>query len=377
MPLKSLTKDPLVVKKGIIQPSFGKKIHNSVSRTDLIPAGVLTSDGVPVSQSSGFIYERNIVRPVRINPAETDIKYIDTDAICFSITQVVFAHELVGTMAYAYPLLSGKYKDHKIVFIDTEPNAIIKTLLKPFGVCEENIITVKEYTQFRSVIVPEASFGISKMRRYRKRVFTISVEFINTFQAISKNFKDENSPRKVYFSRAKYGRPLVHEDKIERVFKNNGYEVFYPEKIPFEEQMRLVANADFLACVSGSLEHHSLFMKDGATLIVMTRRPKPTERQVLINKLQTTIKRIYLKAIAHPFGDRVMPNIIITTKELIKFFDEYGFAYDKISLMLTEQDINGYIGKLSWRDKEFRAFSFILNRFIRYLLVKQQKSLRK
>ncbi|MDR1156091.1 MAG: glycosyltransferase family 61 protein [Bacteroidales bacterium] len=369
---------PLIIEKGIIQPSFGKSRRNSFFRVTVISAGVLTKAGIPVGQSKTVINERESVRPLRINPSETEIKYLDADAIYFCIPQNHFGHVLTGTMAFAHILPDGPYKNHKVVFTAFPPDyeapcEAIKILLKHLGVKEEDIITVDEYTQFRSVVIVEPSLRCVRLSRFRKRLFAIDREFADTFRAISARFTDRKYPDKVYFSRGKIShRPIMFEDKIERIFEKNGYEIFYPEQLPLDEQIKLVANANYYACLQGTLEHHSLFMKDNATMITISRKSGRTERQVLINQLQKNIRHIYLRGNIQPFGDKISPNIVGITGHFIPFFDEHHFVYSADDWKLTDQEINDYVEKCSWRDIPLPKN--ILRRILRYFLRKHQKS---
>ncbi|MDR0304650.1 MAG: glycosyltransferase family 61 protein [Chitinispirillales bacterium] len=370
---------PLVVEKGIIQPSFSRRRRFSLRRVNFIPAGVLTSKGVPVWQSRTVIMEREIVSPSRINPSKIKIKYVDDDVIYFCIPQNHFGHVLTGTMAFAYVLLNGDYINHKIVFIDKNPEEPILILLEYLGVNRKNVITVNQYTQFKSVVVVKPSIRNIWVRRFVHSWFKIDRELLDTFQAISKKV-NAVSPvgdviNKVYFSRSKFvGRKIMYEDKIERVFKKNGYEIFYPELLPLDEQIKLVSNADFYACVQGTIEHHSLFMKDGATLIVMSRKSKPTKRQILINKLQKTIKHINIRTDIQPFGDKVTPNMIGATKDLIKFFSEYKFIYDVEDLILTDKEISDYVEPARFIRKKFIP-KYFFKLFLKKILIKRQKYL--
>lgn len=362
----------MIIEKGIIQPSFGNK-KNGIrlfTRANIIRAGVLTSKGAAVHKSGGIVYEWELVRPRSINISETKIRYIDEDIIFFSIPQNHFGHALVGTMAFAHILLNEKYKNHKIVFIDEEPCETIKILLRYLGVKDENIIVVKEYTQFKSVVVVKQAFRTLFLPpKYIKYVpYGINKEFIDTFNLIAQKFRCANSlnPQKIYFSRSKLlGNTILGEEKIEQVFKNNGYEIFYPEQFPLEEQIKLVANADFFACVQGSLEHHSLFMKDGATLIAMSRNEKQTGRQPLINKLQKTIKHINLRTDVR-FGKHA-PYMIGATKDLLEFFDKNRFVYNADDLKPTYQEFKNCID-ICFIDKKQRALKYIFKN-----LVKQHK----
>jgi len=362
---------PLVVEKGIVQPSFGKRKHSSLRKADFIVAGVLTNTGLPVRQSRVVIMEREIVFPSRINPSKTEITFVNEDAIYFCIPQNHFGHVLTGTMAFAYVLLNNCYANHKIVFIDKEPCESIIRLLEHLGVDRKNIMTINQYVQFKSVVVVKPSLRIVWLRRVMNRMFRINQEFIDTFQAIVQKINEASQAsqhtKKVYFSRGNLtGKTIMCEDKIERVFKRNGYEIFYPEQLPLDEQIKLVANADFYACVQGTLEHHSLFMKDGATLIVMSRKEQLTERQILINKLQKTIKHIYLRTNVRPFGKRGRgtPNIIGATEDLIAFFNKYKFIYDTEELKPTYAELSAYFDKCLHSQNE-RCLNIIKEKLIK------------
>jgi len=373
MPLK-----PLVIEKGIIQPSSGKIKPSVFFKKNIIKAGVLTSAGLPVRQSGVAVEEWNHVTPFRINPSKTEIKYVDDDVIYFSIPQRHFGHVLTGTMGFAYILLNSGYKNRKIVFIDNDPCEAELVLLGHLGVDRGNVITVREYTQFKSVTIIKPSLRISWLtpkiipKRILERVFRINIEFIDTFRAIAQKFNNSTvgsgqSPNKVYFSRKFFPENrIICEDRIERVFEKNGYTIYYPEQLPLDEQIRLVANADFYACIQGTLEHHSLFMKDGATLIVMSRSSQRTVRQVLIDKLQTKIKHVYLQTHVQPIKDRRAPYIIGMTRDLIDFFEEYNFSYDIEELKPTYQDLCEYINRCFWGNKNTFLVKYILRKTVRY-----------
>jgi hypothetical protein len=338
--LESLT----IVEKGIIQPSLGK--CKRYFRTNFFSAGVLTSTGIPVRRSKTIIMEEDVLSPTRINPSKTVIKYVDADAVYFSRPQNHFGHALTGTMSFAHILLNHKYKDHKIVFIDEEPSEAALILLEYLGAERKNIITITECTQFKSVVIVKQSFRALWLPRSGKGPYRGNREFIDTFRAIAQRFSDGKrfSPDKVYFSRRKLGaQSIMGEEKIELIFQKNGYEIFYPEQLPLDKQIRLVANADFYACIQGTLEHHSLFMKDGATLIVMSRDKRPTYRQIFIDKMQKTIKHVYLRTDVKPMGNNSMPGIVGATKDLIDFFDKNNFVYDAEDLKPNYTDLKNYI----------------------------------
>ncbi len=368
---------PFVVEKGIIQPSYGKMKPSVFFRKNIIRAGVLTSSGLPVRQSTVVVKEWDYVSPLRINPSTVKINYVDADVIYFSIPQSHFGHILTGTMAFAYILLDDRYKNHKIAFIDNKPNEAELILLEHLGIARDNVITITEYTQFKSVVVVKPSLRISWIplklipKKILLRILRINIEFIDTFRVIAKKFYDTGtgntqSPNKIYFSRKCFpSNHITCEDRFERVFEENGFKIYYPEQLPLDEQIRLVANADVYACIQGTLEHHSLFMKDGAALVVMSRSSERTERQVLINRLQTNLKHTYLRTNVQPIKDRRSPYIIGLTKDLINFFDKNNFVYNKDELMPTYQDLIEYMNRCFLGKKDSFQVKYILRRVIR------------
>ena len=77
---------------------------------------------------------------------------------------------------------------------------------------------------------------------------------------------------RIYLSRRKISlkqltRVIANEVLVEKLFRQAGFTVIYPEEVAFEDQVYLYANAKVVAGPSGSSLHNSLFMRTGAQLI--------------------------------------------------------------------------------------------------------------
>jgi len=101
----------------------------------------------------------------------------------------------------------------------------------------------------------------------------------------------ETPSRRVYISRRKltaksWNRVVANEVAIEAVFKRFGFEILYPEKTPFKEQLKTYRDTAILAGPSGSGLHNSLFTREG-TLVVELGDPRykgePAPTQKLCN----------------------------------------------------------------------------------------------
>jgi capsular polysaccharide biosynthesis protein len=108
------------------------------------------------------------------------------------------------------------------------------------------------------------------------------------------------SPRRVYLSRTAHNteRRLIghrsasrsssakHDEALDRVFRQAGFDVVYPETLTLDKQLATVAAADVLASPSGSALHLSAFAPRSAQVLEVgdLRSPdRPMMMQLLID----------------------------------------------------------------------------------------------
>jgi hypothetical protein len=90
------------------------------------------------------------------------------------------------------------------------------------------------------------------------------------------------------FSRGNFERVIANEVDMEAEFQRRGFKVLYPEAMSFEDQVGHYAHADWVAGISGSGLHNSLFMREGARLVELgdpRYDGKPAPTQALCNQI--------------------------------------------------------------------------------------------
>jgi capsular polysaccharide biosynthesis protein len=106
------------------------------------------------------------------------------------------------------------------------------------------------------------------------------------FDAMSEEFlrraTETSSPvgRKLYVSRstrdvAQYRDGCQNREDLEEFFAAEGFEVVYPERYSFLEQVAMFRDADYIIAEGGSAPHNTLFSRRGTKLIYISARMKP------------------------------------------------------------------------------------------------------
>ncbi|MGH6964186.1 MAG: glycosyltransferase family 61 protein [Phenylobacterium sp.] len=153
---------------------------------------------------------------------------------------------------------------HPFVFGDAIPD-YVKFCFEKFGISEDKVIVAGgEVLAFEELVVPERLFRLNHSSDPRLRwVFGHLTSGARAPQA---------APERLYVSRRRFSRRdlfrvVANEAHIETAFQRRGFEVIYPESMSFEDQIALYSRAQWVAGISGSGLHNSLFMQPGATII--------------------------------------------------------------------------------------------------------------
>jgi glycosyl transferase family 61 len=72
---------------------------------------------------------------------------------------------------------------------------------------------------------------------------------------------------RIFILRQRQARRLTNVDEVTAIFKARGFEPVAPEQLPFLDQVRLFAGAEFVAGEAGSALHGAVFSKPGTTTI--------------------------------------------------------------------------------------------------------------
>lgn len=255
-----------------------------------------------------------------------DIPFIDETVIYFGNIIPYFGHFLLENINRAYALPDGEKV--KVVFVDDKCSPIydfVYQFMVLLDVSREDVIILDKTTRFKKVIVPEQAFNMS---------FYSSKEFAMVGDKMASSVPS-NQPvyEKIYFSREKMGdRKTLGEEKIQKIFENNGYKVIYPETMQMGQVVSLMKDCKSLAGCAGSALHWSIFMPAGSQVIQIKRNRKTkcnAPLQYLINSAKD-IESVFISGSIESTLTRhntEAPQIIGVTKYMRAFFNDFGFKY--------------------------------------------------
>ncbi|MCL2596938.1 MAG: glycosyltransferase family 61 protein [Paludibacter sp.] len=303
--------------------------------------GVFAPNGIFVEQS---LQTRGKGQLIPDNVVLENIPYFDYDAVYLGNVDDAFGHYILEHWTRSYAFLNEKYKTMKFVIVNDMrfnpvPNFVTK-LAYLLGIPSENFIILDKTSKFRNVYVPESAF---KLVRYS------SIEFGEIYAKIAENVKKEYDFEKIYVSRAGLKQRKVYgEEKVQSIFKKNGYHIVYPEQLPLEEQIALMKNCKSLAGCAGTALHLALFMYEGGN-VYQIRRNKIKDGNCGTQYLITEAKKLhltYIDASIEKYKTRHGENkaqIIGVNDNMKRFFDDNGFKYSPNDLEFDKEAWEEYL----------------------------------
>lgn len=236
--------------------------------------GVFDSDGVFVKRTSKrrFGTSEWAVNSMLTDSMCSEVEYKDETVLFIGFIRMHYGHFLVDCCGRMWALeeFIKNNATYKIVYISYE-DKIADFALKFFeeiGVEKNRLEYVNRSVQYRKVLVPELSFlpMISMNSNYWVKGFDIVISSCKEKCSVNE------LPKLIYLSQSQYkvGR-RYGENVIEKLFKYNGYEILYPERIPLEKQVVLYNSADVLVCTNGTLAHNGIWMRENQKLVILDR----------------------------------------------------------------------------------------------------------
>lgn len=300
--------------------------------------GVYNRFGGYVRQSDitkGKYWHHRVCAPWKGKLAE----YMDINVMYLGNVHWSFGHFLLEHTNRMWAI--GSRRVDKYVFIHSKltkgrvPEHVYK-FMEMAGVAREDILVVDRNTRFKNVYVPAAASGKKYTSDAWGKIFDDMV-------------KSKVKPkRRVYLSRCALPvRTVFGEEKIQSIFAKNGFEIVYPEKLPLEEQGRLIAETDVLAGCAGTALHLALFMKPGGTVIQIKRNSKVGDNLPAQNLINNTkhLNGVFVQASTETVPTEhstFEPQLIGVNSHLQKFFDDFGFEYDADDVAPDSGDIKQY-----------------------------------
>jgi capsular polysaccharide biosynthesis protein len=197
------------------------------------------------------------------------LRDLDEDILYLGWFHPRYGHFLLETLARSWFLLQSapslRVAFH--VIRDFRYDGAIAKIFSAFGVASERIVELQGPTRVRRLIIPEAAYELG---------YAAHVDAARPFQTIARQIlgdSRESTQQPVYLSRSKLPeklRAIVGEDELERVLRDRGFHVAYPETLPFAEQVRLINRHAHVITNDGSAAYNLLFALGGPTVHYLT-----------------------------------------------------------------------------------------------------------
>lgn len=271
------------VQNGIILPIINDE--------ELLSRGGVVSKKGEFQKLSGWYRDDNLTYPMAKGYDFDDVNFINEDVIYCGVYIHQWGHFLLEstTRLWYYLSLIPEYRQkYKLAFLchyKQKPHGNMLEFFNLLGITEDTIIPIEKPTQFRSVIIPEQSSRLG-------RVYT--KEFLIPFNKIIENIEPAFS-QKVYLSRAKFkeNANTIGEEKIEKIFSQNNFEIIYPETLTLKEQISIMQGAKQIAMLNGSASHNTLFCKPQTEVIIINRFSISNDAQYVCD-FAKKLKTIYI-----------------------------------------------------------------------------------
>ncbi|MDR1952223.1 MAG: glycosyltransferase family 61 protein [Elusimicrobiota bacterium] len=303
-------REVVFVKNAVITPAF-----TTTNRT-IHEAAVLDENKKYVEGSGTAGYDvKDFIPPL---PADDDIDIVDKDVIWGGRIICHYGHFLIQSTLRLYYYIKNKDKYPNIAFIINKDDKLPEYIIDFFDLLEiprDNIIYIKSWTKFRTVICPPIA---------SEQYDDYTDDFILPFNKAAQNI-EPGKYKKIFFSRKFWtDSESLGEETLEKVFNKNGFVSVYLERLSLRQQISIIKGAEIVAGINGTAFHNALFASPNLKLIMLNRNEE-FDFQYVINEAAKTDWYV-IRAYANPFP--VMhargPFIVGFTEFLKDFFKDHN-----------------------------------------------------
>ena len=196
-----------------------------------------------------------------------------------------FGHEILDGMTRLWYFPKIQDGNTKFVFV-LQPGASSTHAEKFFKLAGMRYEILKSPTQFAEVIVPDEVYHTGEGG---------NATWLTWFDWLKskacddvKHSSERWTPEKIYLTRREFpADDGIGEIVYESFFKNLGYTVIAPEKLPLSDQIRHISNATHIVTTMGTMAHMLAFARPDADVTILLRSPSSMmPAQLIINKLR-------------------------------------------------------------------------------------------
>jgi hypothetical protein len=233
---------------------------------------------VPMDQSGLRRRERELLAQGGVAPTSKDpVIAIDEEVIYLGWLFNHYGHFLMQSLARVW-FLAELEPSTRVVF--HYPSAAwprlaewTQRMLSAFGITPDRILILNTPARLRRLIVPEPLFEPRSVS---------DDQTVRVHEAMAKPYQDvasriaagvKPSAQPVYLSRRllpSSQRLMIGEDQLEELLRQTGFRIAYPEKMSFEDQVRLINGHADIFSNAGSAAQNVLFALHKPSLHLLT-----------------------------------------------------------------------------------------------------------
>jgi len=290
---------PTLQNEGIERFAVKQLSCRCYDKAAIYPGRSVNGSGGVISADGEYIHNTSVFNGCTQAGADksAEVKYVDESVVYIGMLYGCWGHCLTDCLQRlwifdndeAKSLIRGK----KLVYTTSDwrqglPRNFYE-LLSVLGLEKDQLFEVTSPTRFREVVVPDSCFYTNLELNH----IEYTQEYVKLIDRL--RVKCDNTWRRVYLSRSKWGGGTFGEELLEQAFKCRGYEIIYPEKLTFDEQRRLLSETVELVATEGSVAHNSIFMPQGARVVIIRKAPYMNRWQPVINEM-LRLEPIYIDA---------------------------------------------------------------------------------
>ena len=247
---------------------FKYEIFGNVFEAD----GTLVSEGLRSSTGGDHVYHS--LDEALTQGDRENAQFVDGRVLYAGHLMLHYGHFITEGLGRLYPLIKSIEFDHIAFlpfvfgggsFIETPPD-YHQLILSSLGISLDEVILVRKVTCFNELWVPSPAWPINSAAH---PVMSCLYHHIREFASTSLIPSEWEPCPRLYISRSNNLRS-ENNNLIEEVFKECGFNVVSFENYPFQHQLKMLAQARFLAGFSGSGLHNIVFCSLNTSLIEIT-----------------------------------------------------------------------------------------------------------
>lgn len=281
---------------------------------------------------------------------EKELRTVPETAVFGGVVDGHFGHFISEGLSRLWWVVQHPDEYDRLVFaITTAVPDWMNEMYRLLGIPAEKVEYVEAPTRYKRLIVPDETMYL--WSGYRGE--------LNLVYDTIRERLPKSPYEKVYFTRTQFEKhDCLNENYFENYFRNQGYHVAAPERLPIAEQFALAAGAKEIACCCGTLSHFALFSAPGTRLVILNRTTDHfLVPQIVINRLRridatlVDVSRNYLP-VRHNRGCFLLES----TPCWNRYLESVG--QEPVELTEEERAKNAYLFLRSWHDNYLKENAF-------------------